>query len=144
MHRFKPGVNRSVHLCLAALLWTSIGLLLLVRGLGWIGPGVNRVFVVLALGIGTLKSRFVLDRNVRRSIGRIKQFDDVTCIGAVYSWKTWVLVSLMMAFGIILRKLTDPGVVVGILYMAIGWALLFSSRLGWIAWWQWGKHDRVS
>jgi len=135
--RIKPGVSRSVHLLIAPLLWTSIGILLMTRGWGWIGSGNARYLVILAILLGTVKSLFVLDKTAARSIQRIKQFDDATCIGAVYSWKTWVLVALMMTFGIVMRKMTDPGMFIGTLYLAIGWALLFSSRQGWITWWQW-------
>jgi len=133
----KPGVSRSVHLFAAPFLWTSIGLMLMVRGFGWIGPGPARWLVLLALVLGTLKSLFVLDRAARKCLQRIKDMDDNTCIGAVYSWKTWLLVALMMAFGITMRTLTEPGMVIGTLYVAIGWALLFSSRHGWLQWLQW-------
>jgi hypothetical protein len=136
-HSFKPGVSRAVHLFAAPFLWTAIGTLLMVRGFGWIGPGPARWLVLLALVIGTLKSRFVLDKTARKSLKRIMEMNDNTCIGAVYSWKTWLLVGLMMAFGITMRRLTDPGMVIGTLYVAIGWALFLSSRHGWKEWYRW-------
>ena len=134
---FKPGVSRSVHLFAAPFLWTAIGTLLMVRGFGWIGAGPARWLVLLALVIGTIKSRLILDKTARKSLQRILEMNDNTCIGAVYSWKTWLLVALMMTFGITMRKLTDPGLVIGTLYMAIGWALVLSSRLGWMQWFKW-------
>lgn len=134
---FKPGVSRSVHLFAAPFLWTAIGILLMVRGFGWIGAGPARWLVLLALVIGTIKSRLILDKTARKSLQRILEMNDNTCIGAVYSWKTWLLVALMMTFGITMRKLTDPGLVIGTLYMAIGWALVLSSRLGWMQWFKW-------
>ena len=137
----KPGVSRSVHLFIAPLLWTGIGIMLMVRGWGWIGPGMARFLVLPAILLGTIKSRLVLDKSAGRSIERIRRFDDATCIGAVYSWKTWLLVALMMTFGITMRKLTDPGMVIGSLYVAVGWALLFSSRLGWQGWYGWVNRD---
>lgn len=141
VQRVKPGVGRSVHLFIAPLLWTSIGIMLMIRGWAWLGTGIARLLVVPAIALGSLKSVFILDKTAARSILRIKQFDDPTCIGAVYSWKTWLLVALMMLFGVTARTVTDPGMVLGTLYVAIGWALLFSSRLGWITWWQWIRHD---
>ncbi len=111
--------------------------MLIVRGWGWIGPGRARWLVLLALVLGTAKSVLVLDRAARRTGQRIRQFSDSTCIGALYSWKTWLLVGLMMGFGITMRRLTHPGMVIGTLYVAIGWALLFSSRHGWLQWLQW-------
>jgi len=133
----KPGVSRTVHLFAAPFLWTSIGLLLMVRGFGWIGPGPARWLVLAAIALGTVKSLFVLDKAARKSLQRIKNMDDNTCIGAVYSWKTWLLVILMMGFGITMRSLTQPGMVIGTLYVAIGWALFLSSRHGWLQWLEW-------
>ena len=141
VHKIKPGVSRSVHLFTAALLWTVIGLVLMIRGWGWIGSGPARWLVVLAIAIGTVKSIFILDKTAVRCMERIHGFDDPTCLGAVYSWKTWLLVLVMMTFGITMRRLTDPGMIIGTLYMAIGWALLFSSRRGWLGWWQWTHRD---
>jgi len=137
--KWKPGVNRSVHLFVAALLWTSVGTMLIVRGLRWIGPGNTRWFVFLAFGIGTAKSLLILDKSARRGVQRILEFADGTCLGAIYSWKTWLLVGLMMTAGILMRTLTEPGLLLGILYVAIGWALIFSSRQ---PWWQWVKWVR--
>jgi hypothetical protein len=134
---FKPGVSRAVHLFAAPFLWTAIGTMLMVRGFNWIGPGPGRWLVVPAVLAGTAKSMLVLDKTAKKSLARIMELDDNTCIGAVYSWKTWLLVGLMMAAGITMRKLTDPGMVIGTLYMAIGWALFLSSRHGWLQWLQW-------
>jgi len=133
----KPGVSKSVHLFVAPFLWTAIGLMLMVRGFGWIGPGPARWLVLVALVLGTFKSLFVLDRAAEKCLHRIKNMDDNTCIGAVYSWKTWLLVTLMMVFGLTMRTLTEPGMVIGTLYVAIGWALFFSSRHGWLQWLTW-------
>lgn len=131
---FKPGVNRSVHLFIAPLLWTAIGCMLMIRGWAWLGSTSRLWLLVVAVAFGSLKSLVILDTTARHSIQRIVAFKDGTCIGAVYSWKTWLLVALMMATGIAIRKLTEPGLVVGTIYVAVGWALVFSSRLGWLAW----------
>ena len=137
LSRLKPGVNRRVHLFAAPLLWTVVGASLLVRGWVWIGPGQTRWFVLLALALGTVKSLLILDKTARRVLARIIRLRDGTCLGAVYSWKTWLLVVLMMGSGIALRRYSAPGVVIGTLYAAVGWALLLSSRLGWLEWFRW-------
>jgi len=141
LSRLKPAVNRRVHLFAAPLLWTVVGSSLLVRGWGWIGPGQDRWFVLLAIALGTVKSLLILDRTARRSLTRISRLRDGTCLGAVYSWKTWLLVVLMMGSGIVLRRYFTPGVVIGTLYAAVGWALLLSSRFGWLEWFRWQKSN---
>lgn len=140
---FKPGVNRSVHLFIAPLLWTAIGCMLMVRGWGWLGGHSGQWLVVVAVALGTLKSKFILDITARHSIQRLITFKDGTCIGAVYSWKTWMLVGLMMVAGITIRQLTEPGLLVGTIYCGVGWALVFSSRLGWLAWLSLVRHGEI-
>ena len=131
---FKPGVPRSVHLFAAPFLWTAVGCLLMVRGWDWLEPGRGRLLVLVALAIGTLKSHLVLDRAAARAVDRIDRFGDRTCLGAVYSWRTWLLVLGMMAAGAVLRRSPLPGPLLGTLYLAVGWSLCCSSRIGWRHW----------
>nr|WP_320012906.1 hypothetical protein [uncultured Desulfobulbus sp.] len=130
----KPGVPRSVHLFSAPFLWSVIGCMLLTRGFFWLHTGTRFWFFLLALLVGTMKSLFILDKVALKSIDRIAHFQDGTCIGALYSWKSWLMVAMMMGAGVCIRRLGHPGQWVGTLYCAVGWALCFSSRLGWNQW----------
>ncbi len=132
--KFKPGVARKVHIISAALLWTVIGGLLLYRGIGHLLSTEEMWLVIPGLAVGTLKSYVILDRSALRGLERIRNFSGNTCLGAVYSWKTWLVVLAMMAFGILLRNLSLPHLIVGPLCVAIGWALMFSSRHAWKEW----------
>ncbi len=132
--RFKPGVSQNVHLILAAILWTAIGILLMTRAILWL-VGSHRLWLVApAFVLGSLKSVLVLDKTAKRGLDRILTLADGTCIGAVYSYKTWILVMVMMAAGIILRHSSLPSSWLGLLYMTIGWALFLSSRHAWRCW----------
>ena len=136
LSRFKPGVKRRTHLLLTAILWTVIGLLLLIKGSYRIVQvsEYQVVIIITAFILGTFKSIFILDRSARKSIDRILDFKDGTCLGAVYSIKTWLLVVCMMGMGIILRNSFLPLSLLCFIYFTIGWALLFSSRLAWQTW----------
>jgi hypothetical protein len=70
----------------------------------------------------------------RRSLDRILRLADGTCLGAVYSVKTWLVVVLMMVTGYALRHSTLPKSLLGFAYVAIGWALFMSSRQAWFSW----------
>lgn len=132
--RFKPGVQRTTHLLLAACLWTCIGVFLMGRGANWL-LAANMLYLMLpAFLLGFLKSYFILDKTVVKSIDRILLLEDGTCLGAVYSKKTWLLVLIMMAMGMILRNSSFPKPLLGILYIMVGWALFWSSRHGWRMW----------
>ncbi len=139
LSRFKPGVATRTHLLLSAALWTAIGVLLLAKGtyrLSQLAEWQAFVVVIPAIVIGSLKAVFVLDKSARRGIDRILTFKDGTCLGAVYSIKTWILVLCMMGMGVILRNSSLPIKFLGFLYITIGWAMLVSSRLAWRAWLQ--------
>lgn len=132
--RYKPGVPRRTHLLLAALLWTTVGLILMVRGCAYLIYDSSIAFFLPAILIGSLKSFFILDKSAKKSIDRIQHLADGSCLGAVYSIKTWVLVVVMMTMGYLLRHSGISPSIIGSLYVIIGWALFFSSRAGWKAW----------
>lgn len=141
---FKPGVPRVVHLFAAPFLWTAIGCLLMVRGWAWIDAERGLLLLLIAGCLGTLKSLCILDATAQRSILRILHFKDNTCLGAVYSWKTWVLVILMICAGFLIRQILQPGDGIGTLYCSIGWALCFSSRFGWYHWYRLFRNDELA
>jgi hypothetical protein len=132
--RFKPGVPQRVHLLLAALLWTGIGTVLMMRGTWWLVDSGWTWLFLPALALGTLKSLFILDRTAKRSLDRILRLADGTCLGAVYSFKTWMVVVLMVGSGYALRHSTLPKSLLGVAYVTIGWALFMSSRHAWLSW----------
>jgi hypothetical protein len=134
--RLKPGVKRRTHLFFSAFLWTAIGSLLLFRGWSWFTQLIHYRYLLLAgaLAAGSLKSHFVLDLVARRAVRRILDFEDGTCLGAVYSLKTWLLVLLMMGSGVVLRNSAVPAMLICFICFTVGWSLLCSSRIAWIAW----------
>ena len=132
--RFKPGISARTHLFLAALIWSVVGFFLLTNGFVLISLQNHLWYAVVGLIMGTAKKFFILDRVAQKNVKRIKEFEDKVCIGSVYSWKTWVMVAAMIALGRILRTTVLPGEVVGLIYTAVGWALMLASRLMWLEW----------
>lgn len=131
---YKPGASIRTHLFVAALLWSVIGMSLMTCGLLALKSSAAWGVAVLAFVLGTVKSRFMLDSVARKNISRIQQLREGTCIGAVYSIQTWGLVLLMVFMGRLLRTSSLPRELFGLLYTAVGWALLGSSRVVWRIW----------
>lgn len=132
--KFKPGAPRSVHLLVAASLWTVVGISLMFRGISWLNS-IGQLWIVFpGLMIGSAKSLFMLDRSAKKSINRIIATRDGRCIGGVYSVTTWLLVLFMMTAGCLMRHSSLPKEFLGLFYVSIGWGLFFSSRTAWIAW----------
>ena len=130
---WKPGARIRTHLIVAGLIWALVGLMLIVRGSLFL-QSVHQVWLLaVAVAVGTVKSRLMLDRAARRNRDRLLVKSDGDCIGGVYSAKMWLLVACMIALGRLLRVSGLPMGVVGTVYGAIGWALLLSSRVLWQA-----------
>ncbi|MFA7383983.1 MAG: hypothetical protein WC001_11090 [Desulfurivibrionaceae bacterium] len=131
--RFKPGASTRTNLLVAALMWSFGGLYLMVRGY-LLAEALSWIFLGAALGLGTLKAFLVIERAARKNIARIVARPAGMCIGGVYSWGMWGLVVCMMLGGRLLRNSAVPHLVVSVIYLAVGWALLLSSRLIWQEW----------
>jgi hypothetical protein len=139
LRTLKPAAPARVHLLLAALMWTVVGGAMVFFGIRWVlvGWGARSwPLIVLAVGIGLAKSHFVLDRAARRVVARIKERGDGRCIGGFLSIRTWLFVLLMMTCGRLLRGGLIPHPIVGLVYAAVGTALLLSTRCLWSAWQQ--------
>lgn len=132
--RYKPGVSIRTHLFLAGMIWSVVGFFLLVNGFVLISLAEHVWLGLIGIVLGTAKTFFILDRVARKNVRRIKEFDDKVCIGSVYSWKTWLLVAGMILLGRFLRTTVLPGEIIGLVYVAVGWALMLASRLMWQAW----------
>nr|MBF0221475.1 hypothetical protein [Desulfobulbaceae bacterium] len=130
--KFKPGVSLRTHHIVAASIWSGVGLMLLFRGGLYLIETRSQWVLVLAVVIGTLKSLFILDKSARKNLERISVKKDGACLGGVYSVKMWVMILAMIIMGKLLRSSGLPAELIGGLYAAIGWALLFSSRLLWV------------
>jgi hypothetical protein len=106
----------------------------MIRGMSWLATTEKLWLILPAMIAGSLKSLFILDNSARKGVYRLLALADGTCLGAVYSIKTWLLVLIMIGSGIILRHSSLPKELLGSVYMTIGWALFFSSRHAWQAW----------
>ena len=132
--RYKPGASISTHLMLAALIWSVVGFFLMVNGFLLVSLADRSWLIFLGLALGTAKGFFILDRVARKNIRRIHGFERKICIGSVYSYKTWLLVVMMIVVGRTLRLTVLPGEVIGVIYLAVGCGLMLSSRLMWLEW----------
>jgi hypothetical protein len=135
--RLTPAVSHRIHLLLAAATWTVVGLALLSVGTHWCLQSETRLSPILlaaAVAAGLIKAAFVLRRAASRAIERIRSRGDHRCIGGFFSWRTWILVGMMATAGALLRHSPLSRGIVGLIYVAIGTALLAASWLPWRAW----------
>lgn len=130
----KPVVARRSQMLVAAILWSSVGTLLLCRGVQILIVRGQFMWFAVALVLGLIKARMILDRSATKIAERIGRLKERSCLGAMYSWKTCIWVVLMIIAGRLLRISPLPILVLGVIYTAIGEALFLSSRILWQHW----------
>ncbi len=137
LETYKPVASSRMQLWLAGVMWSCVGAGLFSVGTYWLlKNGEPRGFILMfvAAGLGLGKALLVLDRTTLQNIARVKSRGEDRCFGGFLSPRVWILVIGMMILGRILRTIGLPKPILGLIYGAVGIALLFSSRLIWRAW----------
>jgi hypothetical protein len=134
LHRLKPRASARTQLVLAGAVWYAGAAILGVRGLGWLGEAdLTLVLVTAAVALGAAKARYVLRPVASRTIERIQARGREECAGGFLSWQSWALVVGMVGIGYLLRLTPIPEWILGVVYVAVGAALLIAGRRYWQA-----------
>jgi len=132
--RFKPRASARTQLALAGFVWAIGALVLGVRAVAWLAPvSAWPLLAVLALALGALKARFILEPTARKAIARIERRGTEACAGGFLSWQSWLLVIGMVALGHALRLTAIPRPTLAVVYGTVATALLIAGRLYWRA-----------
>lgn len=130
----KPISKVSTRLLLAALFWNIAAAMLAAKGLNTLLTSTSfaiiLLIVLLALAMGLLKSRFILDSTAQKAAMRIRTIKD-GCAFGFFSLKSWAMILTMIGLGRLLCLLHIHPKAIGLIYLTIATALLVSSRIFW-------------
>ena len=129
---------KKTSLIIVGVIWFLVGAGLSIAGVNWIlqlgfGPKMI-IFLTASVLIGSLKGRFVLQKVALKYYKRsdIIQFNNndkffgwVKILGV----KGFILIALMMVMGSFLRHSNIDRPILGIVYLAVGIALLYASKI---------------
>jgi hypothetical protein len=85
------------------------------------------ILVILGLGVGILKGRTVITKSCKRNIARILSLPSPALFTRFYPLAFYPLILLMASMGYILRNSGAPSDIIGVVYLAIGSALIQGS-----------------
>jgi len=128
--RFRPSADKSVLVLLAGLMWCGVGIMLIHFAVKWLSsyPG-KAPFMFYAAGFlaampihhfGFLK---IADKNLKRLL----PLTEKRCVFSFMTWKSYIIVLIMVSMGIALRHSAIPKKYLSILYNGIGLALFLSG-----------------
>lgn len=128
-------------LLLAAIFWTAAGSGLFVVGLVWaVGWGTLQTawLAPLFLALGIAKAEWVLRRVTVRICTRVVERGEMQWLPGFMSLKLWLAIGAMILTGTLLRRYVLSLDVAGLIYVAVGLALLLAARHLWRRWWSAG------
>jgi len=128
--KLKPAVSKQALLFLAGFLWICVGTMLVYLAYTWLTTASTTIFwiflgvgFILALAVHHLGFLKIVDHNLER----IMMMDTKQCLFAFISWKSYLIIIIMVSMGVLLRHSDIPQHYLAILYTGIGLALILSS-----------------
>lgn len=125
------GLAKVLSLNFMGCLWGYIGMSLIRKGLPCFFQNltftVALALICLAVGVGVLKSQFVLKKTALRLVARLDRVSSYFSIFKIMDLKFLILIMCMMALGLSLSLIGGFDVPKGMLRVAIGYGLLQSS-----------------
>jgi hypothetical protein len=127
---YKPAVKTPFLLFLSGILWIGVAVMLNSFAISWLlqfeGPAVW-VYPTIGFFAALIIHHFGFLRVVDKNLRRISKMEAKTCVFAFMSWKSYLIVMVMVGMGIGLRHSAIPRQYLSILYIGIGLALFLSS-----------------
>ena len=117
-------------LFLAGFVWLCVGAMLWVFAYSWLSEVPRTIFYIcfgFGVVLGLLVHHFGFLKIVDKNIDRILPMVEKKCLFSFITWKSYMIIMVMVTMGTLLRHSTIPKQYLAILYAGMGLALILSS-----------------
>jgi hypothetical protein len=128
--KLKGTVDKSVLMLMAGLMWCGVGVLLVSYAVTWLSVCTEReqLFFYPAGFLAAMPiHHFGFLKIAGKNLNRILLLEEKTSPFTFMTWKSYVIVVIMVSMGIALRHSSIPKMYLSILYNGIGLALFLSG-----------------
>lgn len=128
--KIKPSVDKSVLIFLSFFVWVAVGTVLLLFAYSWLTASEAKsapLFAGIGLGAALVIHHFGFLKIVDKNLGRILPMEGKKCAFSFMTWKSYIIVVVMVAMGTALRHSAIPKTFLSVLYIGIGLSLILSS-----------------
>ena len=126
----KPEVPKCWLFAASGVMWSGVGLMMCTTGIKWLAlENMARTlsFASAGLVLAVMATVFSFGGIARKNIQRLRRLPERGCLFAFQAWKSYLVILLMIALGMTLRRLPIPNAVLSMIYIGIGGALFLSS-----------------
>lgn len=128
--KYKPAVAKHLLLFLAGLAWALVGVMLLSVSFSWLSRVADtnvHPFEVAGVLLALVIHHFGFLKIADKNLDRILALHGKACLFAFIPWKSYLLIAVMIAMGVMLRHSAIPRQYLAVIYISIGLALVLSS-----------------
>lgn len=128
--RFKPTADKKVLVLLAGLMWCGVGIMLISFAVKWLttyeGSG-KLIFYFCGFLTAMPIHHFGFLKIADKNLSRLLPLTEKKCVFSFMTWRSYIIVLIMVSMGIALRHSAIPKQYLSILYNGIGLALFLSG-----------------
>ena len=127
---FTPSVDKRILVLLAGTMWCGVGIMLVSLAVSWLSPLSFResgIYYAAAFFAAMPIYHFGFLRIADKNLNRLLPLTEKKCLFSFMTWKSYIIVLVMVSMGIALRHSALPKRYLSILYIGIGLALFLSG-----------------
>ena len=130
IERINPRVDRKILILISGLMWCGVGIMLMVLAEAWMnnysGKG-KYLYYIAGFLIAMPIHHFGFLKLAKQNIKRLIPLSGKRCVFSFITWKSYIILVIMISMGIMLRHSSIPKNYLSILYNGIGLGLFLSG-----------------
>jgi hypothetical protein len=130
IRKFTPSADKRILVLLAGLMWCGVGIMLVRFAVTWLSPlGIRSAGIYYATGFLAAMPihHFGFLRIADKNLNRLMPLNEKRCVFSFMTWKSYLIVLVMVSMGIALRHSALPKRYLSVLYNGIGLGLFLSG-----------------
>ena len=128
--KYNPAVDKKILVLLAGLMWCGVGVMLILFAVTWLsqfmGSG-TLIFYFCGFLAAMPIHHFGFLKIADKNLNRLLPVKEKKCVFSFMTWRSYLIVLVMVSMGIALRHSAIPKQYLSILYNGIGLALFLSG-----------------
>ena len=128
--KLRPAVDKATLVFLAGLMWCGVGAMLIRYSVMWLVPLTlmsQTIFSLAGLALAFPIYYFGFLRLANKNLNRLLPLAEKRCLFSFMTWKSYLLVPVMVSMGIFLRHSPIPKPYLSVIYSGIGLGLFLSG-----------------
>jgi hypothetical protein len=128
--KLRPAVDKSILVFLAGLMWCGVGAMLITYAASWLislSAKSMLIFGIAGLVAAIPIFFFGFLKLANKNLDRLLPLTEKRCLFSFMTWKSYLIVPVMVSMGIFLRHSPIPKPYLSVIYNGIGLGLFFSG-----------------